>query len=371
MGAPLTAAYRTIRRRFGAMLRELRLYARMLSQSGEPRLLAMLSDDEKIGATYLRATSIAEELSRRGWKTAVCPVHLSLRQRKRVVRLFRPDVILIQMNRHPLNVPQHFRPVPCVFDIDDADFQTGEQLPRVLDNMRGCTRIIAGSNYIADWCRQHNDAVDVVWTATPVLDAPSRPQAERGPIVSWAASGPTGYPLEADFTIEVMALVAKARSDVRFRLYADDGSPPYQALVDRFRARGVPTETLPTMGYDRFLASLEEVAVGLNPLVNVEGFSAGKSFGKLLGYLHARVPSISHPNGEHPHFFETGRNGYLAETPEQWARIILDLLDDAPLRQRIADAAHDDLLNRLSLRAGTDQVDAILRRAIAEGPRLP
>jgi hypothetical protein len=365
----LQATYRALRSFLGALVREIVLYPSIFLRTGKPCLLAFPSGDIMTGASYLRATTIASELRRRGWKTLVCPKHLSLDQRKRLARWLRPDVILIQMARHPLNVPQPFHPVPCVFDMDDADFQDAEQLPRILENMQGCVRVIAGSAYIAGWIRQHNQNVDVVWTATPIVSVPSKPQAERAQLVTWASSMPAEYPLEADFVVKVMALVAKARNGIRFRLYADSGSVAYKALVERFRAAGVAIETMPPLAYDEFLSTLEDVAVGLNPLVDTQGFSAGKSFGKLLAYLHAKVPSISHSNAEHPHFFTSGRNGYLAETPEHWAGIVIDLLNDAVTRQAIADIAHQDLIERLSLVPCTDRIEGILKQAISSADR--
>jgi glycosyltransferase involved in cell wall biosynthesis len=289
-----------------------------------------------------------------------------LSQRRRLARLFKPDVILIQMARLPDNVPQPFAPIPAVFDIDDADFQDETQLPRILANMAGCTRIIAGSRYIATWCRQHHPAVDVIWTGTDVRPAPVRSQRDRASIVGWAAGDPVGYPSEAGFVMEIMARVSARRDDIAFRLYADDGSDAYKALVDRFRAAGIATETRPPMAYDAFLQSLEEVAIGLNPLINMDGFSAGKSFGKVLAYLDAGVPTINTPNVDHPLFFDHGRNGFLAgQDADQWADLILAMIDDAPKRQQVAEAARTNLVERLSLVAAGRRVDDTLRSAIA------
>ncbi|MEY8842268.1 hypothetical protein AB9K41_24835, partial [Cribrihabitans sp. XS_ASV171] len=51
-------------------------------------------------------------------------------------------------------------------------------------------------------------------------------------------------------------------------------------------------ELKPFMSYDEFLASLRDVAVGLSPVHPDSDFSKGKSFGKILAYLDAKVPVI-------------------------------------------------------------------------------
>lgn len=363
----MKAILRSVKKVARATLDEVKLYPAMLRSSrAGPRVMILPCASRDVGSSRLRAYNIGDYLAAHGWATALCQPSLTMSQRLRIARLFKPDVILIQMARHPDNVPQPFAPVPAVFDIDDADFQDKTQLPRILANMAGCRHVIAGSRYIADWCRQHNPAVDVVWTATPVRPGPVRSQLDRRKIVSWAAGDPVGYPDEADFVREVMALVAAERQDITFRLYGDDGSAGYQALVARYRADGISIETRPSLAYDSFLQSLEDVAVGLNPLVNMDGFSAGKSFGKVLAYLDANVPCINTPNVDHPLFFDNGRNGYLADVDaRRWAELVIELIDSPEQRERLAHAARSDLVARLSVPAAGRRVEAALKSAIA------
>ena len=349
---------------------ELRLYPAMLrKRQGKSRVMILPCAPRVEGASLLRAYNIGEYLASQRWSVILCDHSLRRSQRVRIARLARPDVILIQMARHPDNAPQPFAPIPAVFDIDDADFQTESQLPRLLANMEGCRAVIAGSRYIADWCRKHNPDVTVIWTATQVRPGPVRSQRDREKILSWAASEPVGYPREAAFVLDLMTCLKGRRSDLRLRLYGDDGSAEYAALVDRFRDAGIAIETRPTMAYDAFLRSLEDVAVGLNPFINMVGFSAGKSFGKVLAYLDANVPSINTPNVDHPLFFEHGRNGFLADAEvEPWADLAERLIEAPDQRERIAQAARADLVRRLSLQAAGSRVEAVLERAIAASP---
>ncbi|MBU0556970.1 MAG: hypothetical protein KKD64_01755 [Alphaproteobacteria bacterium] len=358
----------------GPLMRELKLYGEIVKNRGaKPRVMILPSHDRQVGSSLLRAYNIADHLAANGWATIICHKSLSRQARQRIAAAFRPDIILIQKSRHPANLPKHYGDTPIVFDIDDADFLDPAQEQRILECMKGSRRVIAGSKYTADWCRQHHSSVDIVWTGTPVRAAPVRPQSGRAHIVAWASSGPHRYPKEASFVLDVMRLVALRRADVEFRIYGDMADTGFCELVEQFKAKGVNIAPKPYMAYDLFLKSLEEISVGLNPVISVDGFGAGKSFGKVLAYLDAKVPTISTPNVDHPLFFKDDHNGYLIDastgSPEfaiRWAEQISTLIDDEMRRERVAEAAREDLIAELSLDAAGRKVDATLRQALRE-----
>jgi len=356
-----------LRSALGAVVREAMLYPNILMGKWRkmPRVMILPSANHIVGSSLLRAYKIGEYLEANGWSVILCHANLRLQQRKRILRLFRPDVILIQKSRHPDNIPQHYLPVPCVFDLDDADFLDPKQHSYIMKCMEGCSHIIAGSRYIADWCRPHNPSVSVIWTGTDIQYGESKPQSARGDVIAWAASSPLDYTNEANFVEDVMRRVAKKRPQTTLYIYGDNGSAAYEALKRGFTDAGVKIRSFPWMDYNAFVHSLDEAAVGLNPLVDMNGYSAGKSFGKVLGYLEAQVPSINSPNVDHPLFFEHGRNGMLASEPQQWADIVDQLLSDSALRQRIADAAKQDMIARLSIPTAGKLVASRLERVIA------
>lgn len=50
------------------------------------------------------------------------PPEFDLAQRRRLLRLERPDAILMIKGRHPLNRPELYGMTPCLFVLDDADY---------------------------------------------------------------------------------------------------------------------------------------------------------------------------------------------------------------------------------------------------------
>jgi hypothetical protein len=359
---------RRLRSFVGAHARELMLLLSALGRSkGAPTVLILPSHGPESGASNLRGYLIADELRLLGWNAYACHSNLGLRQRRRAIWSIRPDVILMQMARHPLNRPRLYGDVPVVFDIDDADYVDPQQRDHVIEALESSVAVIAGSRAVARFCRTYNDTVEVVWTGTPVSSERPRPQSERPPVVAWTALFPSRCPAEADFLIDVLRTLMTRTREFKFVLYCDDGSAEFRAFADRFRALGVDVETRPLIAdYAQFLASLEDIAVGLAPLIDLDGFSGGKSFGKVLAYMDRGVPVLTHGVVDHPLFFESGVNGWMADGRCDWAEAIARLLTDADERQRLADAARAHLQRRLSTREAAMRIDGVLRGVIED-----
>ena len=68
---------------------------------------------------------------------------------------------------------------------------------------------------------------------------------------------------------------------------------------------------------------------------------------------------------EMPRFFRQGETAHLADTIDDWVEGVCRLLEDPPYRQKLADAAYADFLEKLSIEAAAAQVDRILRGVLA------
>lgn len=361
------SALASIRRHTGRVLREAALYPAIARGRGASRRIAFLPSDAKVQSSLLRAYNIADELEKQGWATLVVPRHLSLAQRRRVLGAFRPDLVVLQQCRHPLNRVEYLRQYPLILDIDDADFLDPELTQVLEDTARHAVGVICGSRYIRDWAAQFSDNAQVIWTTTPISPSLISDVDKRQPIVTWAQSSPLGYPNELDFVSDVMTEVAHRRGPTHLRLYGWDGPSDHPVLA-RLRDAGVMVELLPFMSYDAFIASLSTAAVGLSPIVP-EGFSKGKSFGKILAYLDAKVPVICSDEVDHELFF-TPRSGVVSSDPEVWVREICRLLDDPAARADMASAAHDDYARRLSTGEGGRLTAKFLDRLLGRSERL-
>lgn len=354
---PAPAGLRPLRRTLGRLGREAALYPAVLAPGQGPRL-AVLPSSGPEGASLLRGYNMAAALRRHGWQTVVLPVQLTQAQRQRLLARFRPDLLLVQQARHPLNRLAHLGAWPVVFDIDDADFLdpalTGE-LEALLGHALGA---VCGSRYIRDWVARHTPQTRIIWTGTPIDPGPWPAHADRRPLVTWAQLGPERYVRELDFVAGVMAEVAQRRGGVDLRLYSWAGPQDHPALA-RMRAAGVRLTFQPRLDYAEYTASLREAAVGLSAIAPGEGFGQGKSFGKILGYLDAKVPVICSDAADHALFFRPA-TGVVSNDPAAWVAAVERLLDDADRRTAMAEAAHADLRARLSVAAAAARLHGFL-----------
>ena len=352
----------------GHRIRELKLHAERLvaPRRHRPRVLVLLNDMWTGGPGDLRGIAIARELRRLGWRAFAVPPQCELSQRRRIIRLERPDVILLQQALHPLNRPSLCEGVPCVLDADDADILDPKCNGQVIECLEGSRAAIAGNHWLAERFRQYNADVSVIWTGNYIENAePNRPPAADGlPIVAWASSGPSVFPAESDLIRQMVFHLART-NQFALELYGMTPGPAADAYMESFRAPGVVVRSFPRMKYVDFVATLKGTAVGLQPVcVETSPFSQGKSFGKILAYLAADVATVNSDAVDHPLFFRNGENGMLvANDPAAWATAVKALLDDPALRARIAAQGRVDFRNRLTTAKAAALVDPILRRA--------
>jgi hypothetical protein len=344
------------------VLREAPLWPAVIRPRGDKPRVAFLPAKGRQMSSLLRIYLVAESMTHLGWEKLVVPPTLTLRQRRRLLARFAPDVIVMQGSRHALNRPALYPDYRIAFDMDDADFHLPHLTAHVREAMREVDLVLAGSRYVADWCREAGADARIVWTGTPPSKATRTPHRDRAPIVAWAQSAPADYIAERAFVLDVMRRVAGRRPGVRLRLFGRRSSDD-PSLLEPFRAAGIKTEWLPMMSYNRFLRALDEVAVGLSPICPETPFSRGKSFGKVLAYLDRGVPVIASDEADHGLFF-TPKTAIMSNDPAVWATAIDHLLGQPESRQALADAAFGDFRRRLSTEAAAREVDAALRQLV-------
>lgn len=344
----------------GHTYRELSLYPHMIGERG-PRIMFFPSSVRE-GASHLRAYNVAEALRERGWQTITVPRQLGGGARHRLIHRYDPDLLFFQQCRHELNDATFTEGRPYVLDIDDADFYDPKLHDRIARTCAGARGVIAGSSFISDWCLAHNANTNVVWTGTPVSVEERPDHHDRPPVIAWAQRAPLRYPRELEFVRAFYFALKATGRNFTLRLYGANSEDERRAIHQAFG----PSENIvlyPRFEYGDFLRSLRSVAVGLSPIMTQSEFSRGKSFGKILGYLDAKVPVIASDEADHAQFF-TPESGVITNDPAEWVREAGRLLDDARLRNRMAENAFQLFESRLTREAAADRVDAFLREIV-------
>lgn len=344
----------------GHQLREAQLHLkRMTYPQTEKRLVIFPWSSLDASSSRERAYNLGKQLRAKGWRVTIVPFQLELEQRLRILRLEKPQIVYIQMQRHQLNAPELYEVPRIVFDIDDADWFDPEQEPQVIECCKGSDLVICGSKFIAEFCCQYNHNTHVVWTGMARQKQEYLLPSQRRRIVAWGISDSVAYVDERKFLAEVMIELRK-QSDFEFWVYGTRDFQALQPYVDYLAKYNVKVKLIPPLSFEDYHISLENAAVGLHPIGNSSPFSLGKSFGKLNSYMLRGVPIVVHKKLDYPDFFQDRENGMLANEPEEWVEKIYQLLVDPALRDKVAAQARLDFRREVSSEAAAQKVHCLL-----------
>jgi hypothetical protein len=355
---------------FGHHVRELQVYFQGLQLPRRDLSVVFCVDGPNDGmSSGLRGYALAEALNNLSWRATVIPHQLELKQRNRIIKLEKPQILVLQSPRHPLNRPHLYPNQFCVLDLDDADFLDPICKNTVIDCAKGSQAAIAGSRYVASFLKQYCKKVKVVWTGSQPLDKREEFVKDNPPIIAWACSSPFSYLEEAKLVQKIILSLSK-NIHCQFWLIGvqdlNQGSNFIQPIVDY----GIPCKLIPFLPYSKLLDVLKKVSIGLAPLLPEESiFSSGKSFGKILAYLNTNAVVIASNCVDHPLFFKDGVNGFLASTVTEWIQAIEFLINTPEVRFSIAEKAKNDYLERLSVQASAAITDSTLRSFLDSSSR--
>lgn len=350
----------------GHLYREMsfRTHAR---RAGKYRCLFFVGDSCPGSSAGLRAVQLADSLRCRGWGAEVVPHQLSLTQRRRIIQWYRPHVLVFQKARHPLNRVGYYDGLPVVFDIDDADYLDPNCNAQVQECAEMAHASVAGSGHIAQYLRRYCKDVSTIWTGAKMIPVtPERPESGTSPIIVWASSSLNGYQAEADFLQNVLLKLADTQT-FRFALIGKSSElwlSEYFAPLERM---GVACQHHPFMPYDELIRLVSSFDIGVAPLrPDLNAFSSGKSFGKILVYLNAGLAVLASDAVDHSLAFGEG-GAMVVDSEDEWCESLKRLLSDHAFRRMLARQGRQVMKERLSIDSFADQYEQVLLRVMQKG----
>ena len=136
-----------------------------------------------------------------------------------------------------------------------------------------------------------------------------------------------------------------AKVDFELRLIAPGREP-----LDDIDLTGVDINVIPWHGPTE-VQELQQFDVGLMPLFPDREWDKYKCGLKLIQYMAVGVPGIASPVGVNADIVEHGRDGFLCRSTAEWEEALLQLLNDANLRQQVGKAARETAANQYSIEA--------------------
>jgi glycosyltransferase involved in cell wall biosynthesis len=253
--------------------------------------------------------------------------------------------------------------VPMVFDFDDAIFVSYRSpsngylsylkfAAKTKTICRLASHVMVGNPYLAEYARQFNPHVTMIPTTIDTQKYEvRRNQPSDVPIIGWTGSFSTVQHLDT----LAGALQGLARHE-RFRLRVI-GTPEY-------RLEGVEIEAIAWRS-ETEVDDLRPIDVGIMPLPN-DAWSKGKCGLKALQFMALGIPTICSPVGVNTDIIQDGKNGFIADTEEEWIEKLRLLLRSPELREQIGLAGRATVEQRYSAIAQAPRVYEVLE-AVANG----
>ena len=272
----------------------------------------------------------------------------------------------------PWAIEARFLPdkVPVVVDYDDAVFHNYDLHKRApvrwllgtkhAQLMTASARVFAGNAYLAEYARVVGaPSVEIIPTVVNTEAYQVSPTAEEteAPVIGWIGSPSTWLLCVVPYG-DVLRDVALA-FDVN--IHAVGARPDAD--------RDGPFQFLP-WNEESEIERIQAMDIGIMPLPNTP-WMRGKCGYKLIQYMACGLPVVASPVGVNTKIVEHGVNGFLAETPEEWANALKTLIDDPELRQKMGQAGRKRVEERYSLQVYGPRVASLLREIAERGKTAP
>jgi glycosyltransferase involved in cell wall biosynthesis len=227
----------------------------------------------------------------------------------------------------------NFIKVPYVVDYDDAVYHRydlhsspivrsllGRKIDRV---MRDAAIVIVGNDYIGERARKAQARrVEYLPSVVDVALYKAKEETPNKPLqIGWIGSPVTAPYLD---TVRESLELFSREADVHITLIGAGKISPFGNIPVRLLPWDESTETS--------IASLFDI--GIMPLVDGP-FERGKCGYKLVQYMAAGLPVVASPVGINRQMVQPGRNGYLADSTEEWLGAFRNLGTDTDLRLKM------------------------------------
>lgn len=133
-----------------------------------------------------------------------------------------------------------------------------------------------------------------------------------------------------------------------------------------FKMDGVPWDTR-DWSFETEKKSLHEFDIGLMPLPD-EQWSLGKSGGKARTYMAASVVPVVSAMGYNLQLVDHGRTGLLINNEHAWVDGLTKLIQSPEERQRMAQAALQDVKNRFSIDGQAAKIHDAVKALVNDAP---
>lgn len=235
---------------------------------------------------------------------------------------------------------------PMVYDIDDLIYlkKPGSRdfLPSIINRklkinsiMQMSRHVIVCTPYLEEEANQLNQNVTRISSTIDTVKYKPRVSYNTSRVtVGWSGSFSTSPYLHL---LDDVLRIIQRRYGVAIRIIGDA----------HFSIPGVEVKALPWK-LETEVEDLLALDIGIYPLPHEE-WVLGKSGLKALQYMGLGIPTVLTPVGANLEIVEDGRNGFFANTEEEWVSMLSKLIENQSLRERVGMAGRQTVVERYSV----------------------
>lgn len=235
---------------------------------------------------------------------------------------------------------------PLVYDIDDLIYLkkpgSRDPFPTLFDRkrkveyiMKTARHVIVCTPHLEKEARRFNDRVTrISSTIDTVQYTPKATYQTATVTLGWSGSFSTSPYLHL---LDNVLRTLQQRHGVAIQVIGDPG----------FVIPGAEVVALPWR-LDSEVEDLRKIDIGLYPLPHEE-WVLGKSGLKALQYMGLGIPTVMTPIGANLEIVEHGKNGFFADSEEEWTDALTELIQDPTLRERVGKAGRVTVEERYSV----------------------
>ncbi len=296
--------------------------------------------------------------------------------------LLKEDTVTIfivnRFNYHALSVwmASKIKGIPFIFDMDDWEARENiwyfwgvipsskaEYLTRLF--ARESVVCVAASNYLKGYLSQFNRNVYYIPTGVDTTEFRPSPYKEKKELVfSWHGSINRPEILRyLTFIIECFCVLYKKYPYINLYI-AGDGifGEEVSRIVKVYNCNGITYRGY--VSYDKIPSYLDEIDIGLIPLLDRTPFNLSKSPVKLFEYMAKGKPVVASPVGEVKYIVNNGIDGFWADTQSSFIEKMEMLINNVDLRIKMGSNARKKVEREYSLSVISDKVYEMVRQNV-------
>ncbi len=260
-----------------------------------------------------------------------------------------------------------------VFDFDDAihtcptsvdthlfDARSNErQLSNIL---KKCSHIVVGNSYLYQFTMKHNSRTTII--PTPVDHeqfSPLQPETlnsksekgERKIVLGWVGQGQNLIYL--DTVKGALQEISNLRQNMICLKVISNKSYFIEGVEVLNQSWSIEKE----------VDNLRSIDIGLMPLIDDE-WSRGICSFKALQFMCLEIPVVISPVGANKEVVSHGKDGYLANTKEEWIKYLLNLIDDEEKRKELGSAGRKCVIAKYTYEVTTPMLVKVLSEVFSK-----